>query len=134
VDGQASGGGTIYLTAPDHAKVCRPQERGNLIFAFARIIDGIEHADSRQPQVLQGIGIELERAIVELGRIESNRAHPLRIDLMDLDRRIELHAEVAGLDLERNFIAMPQEMLAPLLNLLVLSEVQRAQGFGRRGG
>src|SRR5690606_35425901 len=100
----------------------------------ARIIDGIEHADSRQPQVLQGIGIELERAIVELGRIESNRAHPLRIDLMDLDRRIELHAEVAGLDLERNFIAMPQEMLAPLLNLLVLSEVQRAQGFGRRGG
>ncbi|SDY81204.1 hypothetical protein SAMN05421755_10517 [Nitrosomonas sp. Nm33] len=130
VDHQATGGKTVGLALADHAEVAGAEKGGDLV-ELACVVDRIEHAEAGVAQVLGDVLVELQVAEIEARGVILDFLDTVAGDLVDLHRRVEMHALVVEAQLERRLPVRPVGLVHVEADLLVVGELHVAE-LGRQ--
>ncbi len=130
VDRQPARGEPVPLALADDAEVAGA-EQGHHLVLLVLLVQRIEHLEAGEAQSLQRGRVDVDTAELEHRRVVANLAHFRRGDFIDAHRRVEVHALVIELQMERGFDVLPVGMLRVEAHALVVGECHLAEFVGQ---
>ncbi|MNN03484.1 hypothetical protein D3C81_1161720 [compost metagenome] len=127
VDGQPARGEPVDLALADHAEVARAEDAHHFV-ELVRPVHRVQHAETRVAEVVGGGLVELEVAEVKTAGRVADLLHVPADDLVDLDRRAEVHALVVEAQPVRRGLVLPLHGIQLRLDLDVVGKLHLREG------
>ncbi len=128
VDRQPACGQAIPLALANDAEIARTEQSHHLVL-LVLLVQRIEHLETGEAQALQRSGIDLDAVELEHGRVIADLADVRCGDLVDAYRRVEVHALMVELQVERCIGILPVGMFGVEAQPLVIGKGHSAKLF-----